>query len=70
MGEMSNAYEILVWKPEAKRPPRRPRCIWEDNIKTDLTEIVFGVWIGLIWLRIGTGGGNEPSYFIKGGKFF
>jgi hypothetical protein len=28
------------------------------------------VWIGLIWLRIGTGGGNEPSYFIKGGKFF
>jgi hypothetical protein len=23
------------------------------------------VWIGLMWLRIGTSGGNEPSGFIK-----
>jgi hypothetical protein len=23
----------------------------------DLREIGFGMWIGLIWLRIGTGGG-------------
>jgi hypothetical protein len=29
----------------------------EDNIKMDLQEVGWGAWIGLIWLRIGTGGG-------------
>jgi hypothetical protein len=35
----------------------------------NLREIVLGVWIRLIWLRIGTGGGscNEPSVSIKDG---
>jgi hypothetical protein len=33
-GELRNVYTILVGKPEAKKPLR-----WEDNIKTDLTEI-------------------------------
>jgi hypothetical protein len=32
MGEMRNAYKILVRKPGGKRPLRRPRCRWEDNI--------------------------------------
>jgi hypothetical protein len=32
MGEMRNAYSILVGKPEGKRPLGRPRCRWEDNI--------------------------------------
>jgi hypothetical protein len=32
MGETSNAYRILVGKPEGKRPRRR----WVDNIKIDL----------------------------------
>jgi hypothetical protein len=31
---------------------------WEDNIKIGLQEIGWGVWTGLIWLRMGTGGGN------------
>jgi hypothetical protein len=31
--------QILVRKPEGKRPPGRPTCKWEDNIKRDLTEI-------------------------------
>jgi hypothetical protein len=39
MGEMKNPYEILVGKPEGKRPLRRPRRRWEDNIKMDLREI-------------------------------
>ena len=26
-------------------------------------------WTGLIWLRIGTGGGSEPSGSIKSGEF-
>jgi hypothetical protein len=32
MGEMRNAYKILVGKPEGKRPLGRPRRRWEDNI--------------------------------------
>jgi hypothetical protein len=32
MGEMKNAYDILVGKPEGKRPLGRPRRRWENNI--------------------------------------
>jgi hypothetical protein len=40
MGEASNAYRILVGKPEGKRPLGRPRRRrWMDNIKMDLREI-------------------------------
>jgi hypothetical protein len=34
--EERNAYRISVGKPEGKRPVRRPRRRWEDNIKMDL----------------------------------
>jgi hypothetical protein len=30
---------VLVGKPEGKRLLGRPRCRWEDNIKTDLQEV-------------------------------
>jgi hypothetical protein len=40
MGEIRNAYEILVMKPEGKRPLGRPRHAWEDNIKMYRKEIV------------------------------
>jgi hypothetical protein len=36
MGEKRNAYWILAGKPEGRRPLRRLRRRWEDNIKTDL----------------------------------
>jgi hypothetical protein len=38
-----------VGKPEGKRPMERPRCRWEDNIKTDFQEVGCGGmdWIGL-----------------------
>jgi hypothetical protein len=39
MGETRNAYRILVGKPEGKRPLRRSRCRWVDNIKIHLREI-------------------------------
>ena len=32
-------YRVLVGKPERKRPLRRPRRRWEDNIKMDLQEV-------------------------------
>jgi hypothetical protein len=35
MGEKRNACRILVGKPERKRPLRRPRRRWVDNIKMD-----------------------------------
>jgi hypothetical protein len=58
-GGKRNAYRILVGNPEGKRPLGRPKRRWVDNIKMDLREIGWDggmVWIGLIWLRIGTGG--------------
>jgi len=40
---------VLVRKSEGKRPLGRPRCRWEDNIRTDLQgdpgvdgRIIFG----------------------------
>ena len=53
MGERRGAYAILVGKPEGKRPRRR----WEDNIKWIFRKWDDGAWTGLIWHRIGTGGG-------------
>jgi hypothetical protein len=44
MGEKSNAYRILVGKPEGKRLLGKPRRRWVDNIKMDLREIG---WCGL-----------------------
>jgi hypothetical protein len=35
LGEMRNAYRILVGKSEGKRPLGRPRHKWEYNIKID-----------------------------------
>jgi hypothetical protein len=57
MVEVRGAYKILVGRHEGRRPLGRPRRRWEDNIKMDLREIGLGMWIGFIWLRIGTGGG-------------
>jgi hypothetical protein len=39
MGDIRNAYKILVRKPEVKRPLGRARHGWEDNIKMDLEEM-------------------------------
>jgi hypothetical protein len=38
MGEGRGVYRVLVRRPEGKRPLRRPRCKWEDNIKMALRE--------------------------------
>jgi hypothetical protein len=56
MGEVRGAYNILVGKPEGRRPLGRPRRRWEDNIKMYLGEIGFGDVDWICWLGIGTGG--------------
>jgi hypothetical protein len=53
MGERRGVYRRI---PEGKRPLGRSRHRWEGNIKMDLQEV--GLWTGLSWLRIGTGGGQ------------
>ena len=58
MGEDRGVNRVLVGKPEGKRPLRRPRRRWEDNIKMDLQEVGGVVGTGCSWLRIGTGGGH------------
>jgi hypothetical protein len=49
MGEERGVYRVFVGKPEGKRPPRRPRRRWVDNIRMDLQEVGCGYvdWIGL-----------------------
>jgi hypothetical protein len=49
IGEKSNAFTLLVGKPEGKRPLGRPKHRWEDNIKMDPREIRWNVmnWINL-----------------------
>jgi hypothetical protein len=58
MRENRDLYRILMRKPEGQRPLGRPRHRWEDNIKIDFQELEWTTWTGLIWLRIGTGGGR------------
>ena len=49
MGEGRGVHRVLVGKPEGKRPLRRPRRRWEDNIKMDLQEVEGGCgdWVEL-----------------------
>jgi hypothetical protein len=48
----------LVGKSEGNRRLGRLRLRWEDKIKMDLQEVGCGVWTGLSWLSIETGGGH------------
>jgi len=40
---------VLLEKPEGKRPLRRPRRRWEDNIKMDLQQVGCR---GLDWIEL------------------
>ena len=57
MVEGSGMYRVLVGKPEGKRPLGRLRHRWEDNIRWIFRKWDVGVWAGLSWPRIRTGGG-------------
>ena len=49
VGEGRGVYRVLVGKPEGKRPLRRPRRRWEDNIKMDLQEVGYR---GMDWIEL------------------
>jgi hypothetical protein len=55
MGEERGVYTVLVGKPEGRRPLKRPRHRWVDNISMDLQEVGCGYkdWIGLAQDRDG-----------------
>jgi len=42
-------YDILVGKPEKKKPLGRLKHRWEDNIKMDLKEIG---WVNVDWIYL------------------
>jgi len=39
MGEMRNAYNMLIGKPQGKRSLGRSRHRWEDNTRMDRRQI-------------------------------
>jgi hypothetical protein len=45
MRNKRNAYKILMGNPERKRPLRRPRRWWVNNVKMDLRDGMG--WYGL-----------------------
>ena len=51
-------YRVLVGKPEGKRPLGRPSRRWVDNIRMISRRWDVGIWTGLGWTRIETGGGH------------
>jgi hypothetical protein len=46
------------WGRLMERAIEKPWHRWEVNINTDLQEVGWRAWTGLIWLRKGTGGGH------------
>jgi hypothetical protein len=54
MGKERGVYRVLVGKLQGRRPLGRPRRRWVDNIRMDFQDV--GMWTGLGWTRIETGG--------------
>jgi len=68
---MRYAYNILVGKLSGKRPLRRPRCRWEDDIRMDIKETVCGYGLessgsGYSSVVVSCVRSSEDSGFING----
>ena len=51
-------YRVVLKKPEGRRPLGRPRRRWVDNLGWISRRWDVGIWTGLGWPRIETGGGH------------
>ena len=58
MDRERRVYRFLVGQPEGRRPLRRPRRSWVDNLGRVSRRWDVGIWTGLGWPRIETGGGH------------
>ena len=56
MDEERGVYRVLMGKPEGKRPLGRPRRRWVYHIRWISRRWDVGIWTGLGWPRIETGG--------------
>jgi hypothetical protein len=66
MGDRRGAYRVLVGRSEGKKPLGRPNPRRENNIKRVFKKWDGEAWTGLIWLRIGTGGGRSNGTLLHG----
>lgn len=57
VGYKRNVYVVLVGKAGGKSPLGRSGRTWKDDIKCVLKKLSGWACIGLMWLRIRTGGG-------------
>jgi hypothetical protein len=58
-GRQERYIQSFGWgRPEEKKPLGRSHRRWENNIKMDLKKLDGVTYSGLIWFRIGTGGGR------------
>jgi len=56
IGEVRKVYNILVEKPEGKRPLGKSRRRWRIMLDWILEKYGGKVWTGSIWIRIGISG--------------
>jgi hypothetical protein len=56
MGNERKVYRVLVEKNERKSPLGRQRLRWGCWIRIDLMKIVWGIYRGCSWFRIGANG--------------
>jgi hypothetical protein len=49
MGEMRNAYNILIGRPDGKRPVTRLMHRWEDNIRMNPRKTG---WESVDWMHL------------------
>ena len=57
MGDTRAAYRVLVGRPEGRNHLEDPGVDGRIILKCNFKKWVGEAWSGLIWLRIGTGGG-------------
>jgi len=62
---MKNAYEILVGKPEGKRPLQRPRCRWDKMLDWIIKEIRWEVVVCIYLAQVGVQGQALSEHSTK-----